>query len=195
MRPRPLVGVVAAGLAIAGGCGAEPQPVPASVSGTTVSSPTPDPVKYASDTFKSCPEIRQELPDLPPPLAAEPLEGADRYSLTCTFTTSRNDEPMISFQVELYGNQQDASGAERARSGFSGTPTGAEKDTSVDLGSEARWADPGVGASCRLEFLDGNAVMITSYNSGAKGFDPRSEECRRGARDIAKRIYETVRPQ
>lgn len=194
MSRRLLIALVLVGQAVTAGCGAEPGTATASGSGTTTSSsPLPEPVKYALDAFKSCPEIRQEVADLPPPLAAEPLEAADRYSLTCTFTTSKNKEPLITFQVELYGDHQGVSGAERAESGFSLGLAGAEA-ADVNLGSAARWADRSTGASCRLEFLDENAVMITSYHSGATALDPRSEECRRGARDVAKRIHDAVQP-
>ncbi|XVS67973.1 hypothetical protein ACQPYE_18585 [Actinosynnema sp. CA-299493] len=193
MSRRLLIALVLTGV-VAAGCGAEPGPPTTSGSGTTTnSSPASEPVKYAFDAFKSCPEIRQEVGDLPPPLPAEPLEAADRYSLTCTFTTSKNNQPLITFQVELYGDHEGVPGADRAASGFSLGPAGAEA-TDVDLGSAARWADRSTGASCRLEFLDENAVMITSYHSGATALDPRSEECRRGARDFAKRIHDAVQP-
>ncbi|MBB5158843.1 hypothetical protein [Saccharopolyspora phatthalungensis] len=204
------VALLTAAMMFTGGCGVpsakpyttptSPYPTPTSSAGTMSSSPPPGPVKYAFATFKSCPEIRQKVPDLPPPLKPERAEGPDRFSQTCTFTTSKDDGPFITFRVELYGNQQDVygfhSGAELAKTGFNvNVPSGTEKESSLGIGSEARWADPGVGDSCKLEVLDENAAMITSYNSGKEDNDPRSEQCRDGARDVAKQIYVAVQPQ
>lgn len=195
MRPRQIIGAALAAMVLAGGCTVKP--VPTTTFDTTpapTSSSATGPVKYASASFRSCAEIQQKVPGLPPALAAEPIRAADRFSLTCTFTTSKNDDmPMITLDVELYENQQDSSGAERAKAGFNSLPVVGEKDTSVNLGSEARWKDPGVGPSCRLEVLDENVVMMTTYNRGTK-LDPRGEECRRAAREVVKQLYEAVQP-
>lgn len=71
------------------------------------------------------------------------------------------------------------------------------EDTKVSLGSEARWPAPGMGAGdgCKLEVLDGNAVMIFTYDSSEKDSDPRSEQCRQGARDVAKKVHAAVHPR
>ncbi|NGY58554.1 hypothetical protein G7043_06350 [Lentzea sp. NEAU-D13] len=196
MRPRPIIALAITAMALAGGCTVKP------VSTTTFSSaptptttPAPGPVKYASATFKTCLEIQQKVPGLPSPLASEPLRGDDRFSLTCTFTTSENDDiPMITLEVELYENLRDSSGAERAKSGFNATPMGETKDSSLHLGSEARWADPGSGPGCRLNVLDENAVLMTRYNNVGKKLDPRSEECRRLASDVVKQFYAAIQP-
>ncbi|MET9629035.1 hypothetical protein ABZX92_16390 [Lentzea sp. NPDC006480] len=195
MRARP-IGVTIAAMTLAGGCTVTPVPTATYSSAPTPTTiPAPGPVKYAFATFKTCPEIQRKVPGLPPPLASEPLRGDDRFSLTCTFTTSENDDiPMITLDVELYENQRDLSGAERAKSGFNATPVGEKTDPSVHLGSEARWMDPGVGPSCRLNVLDENAVVMTRYNNAGKKLDPRSEECRGLARDVTRQLYDAIQP-
>ncbi|MDX8032427.1 hypothetical protein SK803_19605 [Lentzea sp. BCCO 10_0856] len=196
MRPRRIIGVTITTMALAGGCTATPVPtVTFSTAPVSTTTPAPGPVKYASASFRSCPEIQQKVPGLPPALKAEPTLGSGEFGLTCTFTASKNDgTPMITLDVILYENQQNSSGAERAKLAFTnGAQAGGVKDTGVHPGSEARWPDAGVAASCRLEFLDENAVMVTWYNSGKKQ-DPRSEECRRGARDVAKQLFDAVQP-
>lgn len=198
MRARPLIGVTITALALGAGCTVKPVPTTTYEpvrTPTTRPAPGPGPVKYAFDTFPDCQEIQQKAPNLPPALKAEPQRGSDRFSLSCTFTTQKNDGPMITFRVELYENVRERSGAELAKSGFSSSPQGTEKDTGVSIGSEARWADPGNGPSCRLEVLDENAYLLTGYNSRKQGSDPRGEECRSEARTIATRIFAAVQPQ
>ncbi|MGW6931209.1 hypothetical protein ACWGE0_14190 [Lentzea sp. NPDC054927] len=197
MRPRRIIGVAITTMALAGGCTATPVPtVTYSSAPVPTTTPAPGPVKYASASFRSCPEIQQKVPGLPPALKAEPIRGSDEFGLTCTFTTSENDDvPMITLDVALYENRHDSSGVERAKLGFTNSKqAGAEKDTSVNLGSDARWADPRDGPSCRLEILDENVVMMTRYSNGGKKLDPRSEECRRLARDVTKQLFDAIQP-
>ncbi|WP_143060838.1 hypothetical protein [Saccharopolyspora shandongensis] len=206
----PVIGLLTTALMFTGGCGVpsiEPYTMPttsddmATINPPRPSGPPPGPVKYAFAAFKSCQEIQQAVPDLPPPLRPQRGEELGRFSQTCTFTTSKDDgSPFIAFRVELFENRQDDfgfhSGAELAKTGFSvSVSPGDEKDGRVGIGSEAQWADPGAGVSCSIEVLDENAVMITSYNSGAGHDDPRSEQCREGAREVAKKIYAAVQPR
>ena len=197
MRPRPIIGVAITTMALAGGCTVKP------VSTTTFSNapaptttPAPSPVKYASASFRSCPEIGQKVPGLPPALKAEPVRGSDEFGLTCTFTTSEtSDTRMITLDVALYENRPNSSGVERAKLAFgNGAQAGAEKESSVNLGSAARWADPGGGPSCRLEILDENVVLMTRYNDRGTKLDPRSEKCRDEARDVVKQLYAAIQP-
>ena len=84
---------------------------------------------------------------------------------------------------------------ERARLAFgNSTQAGAEKESSVNLGSAARWADPGGGPSCRLEIRDENVVLMTRYNDRGTKLDPRGEECRRLARDVVEQLYAAIQP-
>lgn len=198
------MGLVIVAMTLVSGCGfpsVKPYPTPTFSADATSSSSAPGPVKYDPAVFKSCLEIQQKVPELPPPLQAgrRPQGGSGRFSLECEFTTSKDNDgrPYITFRVEFYDNQRDAygfqSGAEIAKTGFDvNVPPGAEKETGVRFGSEARWTAP--GASCFLQVLDENVVMIFSYNSGKKDNDPRSEQCREGARDIATKFYAAVQP-
>ncbi|MEV6237443.1 hypothetical protein [Lentzea sp. NPDC051838] len=162
---------------------------------TPTTTPAPGPVKYAFDAFPDCAAIQRKVPSLPPPVESQPQRGSDRLSLNCRYSAGNNDGRAIFIQVELYDNVRDQSGAERARSGFFSAPQGMEKDPSVSIASEARWADPSNGPSCRLELLDENAYLLTGYNSGKQPSDPRSETCRGEARTFAEQIFEAVQPK
>ncbi|WP_143466779.1 hypothetical protein [Lentzea kentuckyensis] len=197
MRPRPIIGVAITTMALVGGCTVKPVPTATFTSAPPpTTTPAPGPVKYASASFRSCPEIQQKVPGLPPALKAEPTRSSDEFGLTCTFITSEGGGSvlMINFDVALYENRPDSAGVERAKLAFSNsTQTGAEKDASVNLGSDARWLDPGVGPSCRLQTLDANVVLMTRY-SRSKEVDPRSEECRSEARVVAKQLFDAIQP-
>ncbi|PWK78629.1 hypothetical protein C8D88_12621 [Lentzea atacamensis] len=60
-------------------------------------------------------------------------------------------------------------GGERAKSGFFSTPQGTEKDPTVTIGSEARWANTSSDPACRLELIDDNAFLLTGYNPRQQG--------------------------
>ncbi|WP_112227632.1 hypothetical protein [Lentzea atacamensis] len=53
--------------------------------------------------------------------------------------------------------------------GLFSTPQGTEKDPTVTIGSEARWANPSSGPACRLELIDDNAFLLTGYNPRQQG--------------------------
>jgi hypothetical protein len=194
---RPVVVLATAAVVLASGCSVPTvQQYPTS---TSSSAPQPT-LKYSLDAFTTCAEIQQKAPDLPPPLAPEVSKSAARLVSTCEFTTSAGGGPYITFQVQAFGNEENStgfhSGTELAKTAFNSTVlSGAEKDTKVNLGSDVRWPDPGVGASCRLEVLDENAVMMFTYNSGKKDNNPRSEQCRESARDVTKKVFAAVQPQ
>ncbi|GAA0533404.1 hypothetical protein GCM10011581_18380 [Saccharopolyspora subtropica] len=206
----PIVGLVVAAMMFAGGCSVEPYTMPTSSDPTptlipgaesTPSGPPPGPVKYDFATFKTCSEIQQAVPDLPPPLTPQREESASRFSQKCTFaTTSNEDKRYIAFRVELWENQRDRYGyhsaAELARIGFNATPLpGVEPETGLGFGSQAQWNESDVSRSCHLEVLDENAVMILTYYSGEEDQDPRSEQCRESARTLARQIHAAVQPQ
>ncbi|MFI6097793.1 hypothetical protein ACIA8G_19720 [Lentzea sp. NPDC051213] len=203
MSPKPhhtpghLIAVLTtAAVVLASGCSAPTvQQYPTSPS----SSAPQTTLKYNLDTFTTCAEIQQKVPDLPPPLAPQVSKSAARLVSTCEFTTSAGG-PHITFQVQAFGNEETStgfhSGTELAKTAFTSTvPSGTEKDTEVDLGSEARWPDLGAGAGCRLEVLDDNAVMLFTYVSGKKDNAPRSEQCRESARDVSKKLFAAVQPK
>jgi hypothetical protein len=184
-------------MVLAGGCSVPAvQQYPVS---TPSSAPQPT-LKYDLAAFTTCAEIHQKVPDLPPPLAPEVSGSATRLVSTCEFTALSVAGPYITFQVQGFGNEENSTGfhagTELAKTAFNApSPSGSEKDTKINLGSEARWPDPGVDASCRLEVLDGNAVMMFTYSSGKKDNNPRSEQCRESARDVAKKIFAAVQPR
>lgn len=68
-----------------------------------------------------------------------------------------------------------------------------DDDNLVGVGSDARWATP--GASCTLEILDHNAIIVTSYHSGQPRLDPRRPQCRDGAREVTKDFYHAIQPR
>ncbi|MGW1680467.1 hypothetical protein [Saccharopolyspora sp. NPDC002376] len=205
-----IAGLLAVGMMFTGGCGGsslEPYPMPTFSDGTTAinpprpSGPPPGPVKYAFASFKTCQEIQQEIPGLPPSLDPQRSDGSDpyRFSQACTFTENKDDGPLIGFRVELWENRQDEfgsySGADLAKSGSGAdVPLGGEWDSSVGIGSEARWTAPGSSDSCELLVRDENALMITYYDHRIGDNDSQTEQCRAGARDVARRIFAAVQP-
>lgn len=168
---------------------------------TSTSSSAPAPtLKYNLDVFTTCAEIQLKAPDLPPPLAPQVSKSATRLVSTCEFTTSTGTGPYVTFQVQAFGNEEDPtgfhSGTELAKTAFNApSPSAAEKEIKMKLGSEARWPDRDVGIGCKLEVLDENALMMFTYSSGRKDNDARSEQCRESARDVAKKIFAAVQPQ
>ncbi|KAA5836136.1 hypothetical protein ABT337_13810 [Saccharopolyspora hirsuta] len=71
-----------------------------------------------------------------------------------------------------------------------------EEDSSAGIGSESRWAHFVESGGCTLEILDENAVMDTAYYDPSAGdVDPRSEGCREGAREFARKFYAAVQPR
>jgi hypothetical protein len=196
---RPVIGLAITAMGFIGGCGVgdiAPYPTPTYSAETPPSGLSSGPVKYAFATFKSCSEIQQKVPNLPSPLAPQRSADSARLSQNCTFSASTTH---IIFEVELYENLQDASGPVRAMTDYNAPLLGMEKDSSVSIGSDARWADLEAGGSCTLEILDENAVISFNYYNSSKEAqeDPasRSEKCREGAREVAKQIYAAVQPQ
>ncbi|GAA3676566.1 hypothetical protein GCM10022267_74290 [Lentzea roselyniae] len=193
---RPVVVLATAAMVLVGGCSVPTvQQYPTS---TSSSAPRPT-LKYSLDAFTTCVEIQQKVPDLPLPLAPQVSKSATRFVSTCEFTTSTGTGPYITFQAQAFGNEEDSvgfhSGAELAKTAF-GAPSssGTEKETKINLGSEARWPDRGVGVGCKLEVLDENAVMMFTYSSGKKDNDARSEQCRESAREVTRKIFAAVQP-
>lgn len=157
-------------------------------------------LKYSLDAFTTCVEIQQKAPDLPPPLTPQVSKSATRLVNTREFTNSPGTGPYITFQAQAFGDEKDStgfhSGTELAKTAFTALSTsGAEKETKINVGSEARWPDRGVNVDCKLEVLDENAVMTFTYSSGKKDDDARSEQCREGAREVARKIFAAVQPQ
>lgn len=186
---RLVVALTAAALVLAGGCSV---PTVQQYPTSTANSAPPPALKYGLDAFATCAEIQQEAPDLPPPLAPQVSRSATRLVSTCEFTASAGTGPFVTFQVQAFGNEADSSGTELAKTAFTApSPSGAEKDTGIDIGAEARWPDRGAGVGCTLEVLDENAVMTFTYSS-AKNDDAR---CRESARDVTKKIYAAVQPR
>ncbi|MET9227472.1 hypothetical protein [Lentzea sp. NPDC003310] len=192
-RNRLVVALATAAIVMAGGCSVpsvQQYPTP-----TSDSAPPPT-LKYRLDAFATCAEIQRKAPDLPPPLAPQVSRSATRLVSTCEFTASAGAGPFITFQVQAFGNEEDSAGAELAKTAFTApSSSGAEKDTRLNLGSEARWPDRAGGAGCKLEVLDENAVMTFTYSSGENDDDPRSELCRESARDVTRKVFDAVQPQ
>jgi len=196
---RPVVVLATAAVVLASGCGV---PTVQQYSSPTSSSAPRPTLKYSLDAFMTCAEIQQKVSDLPPPLPSKVSKSEGRLGSTCEFMTSTDGGPYITFQIQTYGNLEDStgfhSGTEIAKSGFNSTVLpGEEKETKVNLGSEARWLEAGVGMneSCRLQVLDENAAMRFTYNPGKKDNNARSEQCRESARDVTKKVFATVQPQ
>ncbi|WP_139190625.1 hypothetical protein [Actinokineospora iranica] len=146
--------------------------------------PTPtfrDAFKYSTDTFTGCPDLQQKVPDLPSPLQKENNKHGVGISLTCTFVGEGGlDERFITFHGEVRGFTHNP-----------GLFSGSEKDTTVNIGSDARWRPAGTDSMCTLEVLDENAFMVTGFRDE----DPQSERCRESAREIARKIYAAVQPE
>ncbi|GGU26573.1 hypothetical protein [Lentzea flava] len=194
---RPFVVLASVAMMIVAGCSAEPVAVP-TFSASTSSSSAPGPAKYASATFRTCEEIQQKEPELPPaPVESERGEGANQFTQECEFTNRKVEGVYFTFRVILYETKQDGYGfhsaAEVARTAFGNTSNSeTEKDVSVNIGSEARWVTPRPDVLCRLEVLDENAILSIAYQE--KGSNSHSEHCRQGARDVARKIYAAVQP-
>lgn len=196
---RPVVVLATAAMVLAGGCSV---PTDLEYSSPTSSSAPRPMLKYSLDAFMTCAEIQQKVPDLPPPLPSKVSKSAGRLLSDCEFTTSKNGGPYITFQIQTYGDVEDStgfhSGIEIAKTGFNSTVLpGEETETKINLGSEARWLEAGVGMSdsCRLQVLDENAAMKFTYNSGKRDNNARSEQCRESARDVTRKVFAAVQPQ
>ncbi|MDA3646047.1 hypothetical protein LZ318_05700 [Saccharopolyspora indica] len=155
------------------------------------------PVKHVFADFPSCREIQQRVPGLD--LVEGSQDEEKGSSRTCHFNPAESGSIFIGLEVSLYGGREDAdgfqSGAERARAFFTKSAiSDAERDGSVDFGAEAHWTRF-IEDTCTLEVLDENAVITATYhNPRARDKDPRSSECRDGARDVARKFYAAVQP-
>ncbi|MFI9816846.1 hypothetical protein [Saccharothrix variisporea] len=198
-RTRSAIGVTAAAVVLAGcGGGVEPVPVPVSTSrsSTTSTTPPPAPVKYAAAGLKSCPEIQQRLQvALPPLLPDTDQQGFGSASKVCTF---RSDESVVVLSIQYWETTKDITGvhpgAQRAEQDFVGRGSARDKDSSVDLGSDARWRDNDT-TGCTLEILDDNAVLIAHSGSRTSLADGRNEQCRGPVRELARQFYAAVQPR
>lgn len=194
---RPFVVLACAAMMLIVGCSAEPVSVP-TFSASASSGPPPGPGKYVLATFRTCEEIQRKEPELPPaPVESERGVGANQFTQECEFTNKKIEGAYFTFRVVLYENTQDQhgfhSGADVARTAFINTSqSGAEKDVSVNIGADVRWVISSPDVLCKLEVLDENAILLITYQE--KGSNSRSEHCRQGARDVARKIFAAVQP-
>ncbi|WP_093150430.1 hypothetical protein [Saccharopolyspora antimicrobica] len=190
----------------AGGCfgpAIEPFETPggSDSSPSSPSGPPLGPVKYDFADFPGCLEIQQKLPELKM-LDGSPGEDATGSpSRVCSFMPVESGAVVIGFEARLYGGRENAdgfqSGAERAKVSFSEHALSeVEEDRGVGVGSAAHWTRFVEGGGCTIQILDENAVITaTYYDPPAGDFDPRSEECRGGAREVARKFYAAVQPR
>ncbi|WP_394614876.1 hypothetical protein JNUCC0626_34255 [Lentzea sp. JNUCC 0626] len=148
-------------------------------------------MKYTAENRKTCLNIQQEVgPELPTPqpdLGSPP--GPYTSAKDCVFKAA---DQAVLFAVRSWENTDDVTGAksgnDRAKKYFTDRTEGWDRDSSTNVGSEARWRETRASA-CALEALDENAVLTVALTGGAEG-----EQCRATVRDLAKRFYAAMQP-
>ncbi|MER6989520.1 hypothetical protein ABT337_13800 [Saccharopolyspora hirsuta] len=199
-----------------GGSGIEPLPVPKFGDDTAASNPSPPsdpptgtfsvdppPEKYTIAALKACQEIQREVPELPTFLGAQDIGGSDRYWFlrSCAFSNDGDSDPFIGLKFELWENNLYPvgylGGTDRAKEKYDAIVASGEEDGAEPAaGLNAAWVNPeDVVDGCELSILDGNAVLTVNYDPSDGGVDPRSEGCREGAREFARKFYSAVQPQ
>ncbi|MCG8914575.1 hypothetical protein L6E12_02035 [Actinokineospora sp. PR83] len=193
---RPVIGVVAAAMALVSGCGVEPIRTPAFSPTTTSTTPPPAPVKYSPTGWKGCQEVQRKLGgDLPPPRPEDEQEGPGWSLRICSF---QSDAALVVLSIQYWETTEDITGthpgAERAEEDFLGRGQAREEDSGLGLGSAARWKrDDTTG--CTLEILDGNAVVSVAGSNPKDPAEGRTEQCRGRVRELAKQFHAAVQPQ
>jgi hypothetical protein len=187
---------MAVAMVLAGGCSVEPIQTPTFSSSTTSTTPPPAPVKYSAAGLKSCPEIQQKLSGtLPPPMPEDNQQGPKWSERICAF---RDDDSLVVLSIQYWETTEDITGAhpgaERAKKDFAERGQSREKDSSVNLGSDARWRDNDT-AGCTLEILDENAVVVAHNGNRKTLVDGKNEQCRGPVRELAKQFYAAVQLQ
>lgn len=197
---RPGTVLVMAAMVLVGGCSIQRvEPPTFGPAPTVTTTPFPSlptglaaPVKYTQAALKSCPEIGQRAGGLPPSQPDDDQKlGSNSSSRACRFKAA---EQTVTLSIRSWDNTDDARGvrpgAEYATKDFTERTNGWEKDSSVNLGSDARWRTKSI-AACALEILDENSVLIVSRSSGAAVDE---EQCRGSVRELAKKFYAAVQP-
>lgn len=193
---RPIVILITAVMVLVGGCSVEPIQTPTFTSDTTSTTPPPPLVKYSTADWKSCAEVQQKLSgDLPPPLPEDKQEGPKWSIRTCPF---RSDDTLIVLRIQYWETTDDVTGvrtgAERAEKEFLDRGQAREKDSSVNLGSDARWKRDDTNG-CTLDILDENAVVSASSSNRKTLTAGNNEQCHGPVRELAKQFYAAVQPQ
>lgn len=191
---RPVVVLAAATLAPAG-CSVEPVQIPTSGSSTTTTTPPPKPVKYSVGDRTGCQDVRQQLSaDLPPALPDDKQDGPKWSTRICPF---RNDDSLVVLKIQYWETTEDVTGvqpgAKRAEEDFLRRGAAREKDTSLTVGSDARWKREDANG-CTIEILDENAVLTAGHSNNKTLTPGNTEECRTPMRTLAKQFFTAVQP-
>ncbi|MEV6240700.1 hypothetical protein [Lentzea sp. NPDC051838] len=194
------IGVVAVTMVLIGGCSTQrvesptfgPTPTVTTTALPTAPTNPAGPAKYVTATVKSCAEIGQGTGGR---LSPQPDDGrglgSNSSARSCTVKAADQTEV---FNIRSWDNTDDAtgvrSGAEHAEKYFMDRTKTWERDTSVNIGSDARWRAKSTTA-CTLEVLDGNGVLTVGRVSDTS---VDQELCRAAVRDLAKKFFVAVQP-